>query len=180
MEILWKSDDGYVVVVDGVAFPDEDAQPSEISDLHELAQAGAWIVVWRSEGKDWRFWRNRRYGKPSLQALRHQAREHGLGIGQWDNVYINPSDCAGRIYPEYFEASYVCGAGTVEDFAAALYAAWGYEAARHIQAKAEFLKLDINEPPAERLNAWLRPGLRRYAEHRRELRELLEEIEEVV
>ena len=43
--------DGFVVVVDAVELPSDDAAPEERGDLNTLFCAGAWIVVWRAVGR---------------------------------------------------------------------------------------------------------------------------------
>lgn len=166
MQIQWQSTDGYVLVVDQVVFPTED-EPAA-GDLEALFSRGAWIVIWRAaeDGEHdmlWHVTRNRRYEKPNLYQLRGPIDADT----RWEWL-IYPSGSAGRQQAE--------SAVDPVAFAQVLYEAWQQHAAERLPHKVEVLGLDINEPAADRVPAWLRPGLRRYAERRRELRELLEEL----
>lgn len=170
MNILWKSTDGYVQVVDDVWFPgDEEESADDRSDLDVLFAAGAWIVVWRGAEKGrWHFTRNRRYSKPGLNALRRVMREQDISYHERAWVAIN--DAHGHLYNEYSSDEFAI------EWGQALHEAWEWLACVELPAKIRFLQLDPNEPAAEKVPAWLRPGLRRYAELRAKERALIEEM----
>jgi hypothetical protein len=146
-----------------VFFPDADDLPGETNDLKRLWDDGAWIVVWRSDGR-WHFTRNRRYAKPGLQMLRRIMRREG--INDANLVWTASDDAHGHLND---------GADPV-DWGQALYAAWEIMAADALPAKVAFLQLDVDEPAVDRVPAWMRPGLLHYASTRRAMRELLEEV----
>lgn len=183
MNILWQSPDGYVVVADDVQFPDPneagESQAATQGDLAELFQAGAWIVVWRpvdyaeQSHKPWRFTRNRRFAKPGLGALRQAMDRNGFEPNG-DALWIAPSDAHGHLWDDTHGGSWESAIGVGQSF----YAAWGCVAAGALPNKIRHLGLSVDEPAADQVPAWMRPGLPEYAKRRREVRELLSELQE--
>lgn len=170
MKMLWTSPDRLVVVADDVSFVGG-------SEVRNLFLNGAWIVVWRKApdeidehedyedgGIRWRVTRSSRNPKPNLILLRHRV----------DEEISRPWHC----HPDGWSAWQM----SLEDdpdpvvFAQALYAAWQQLAADELPAKVAQLDLNKDEPEAERIPAWLRPGLAEYAHRRREVREIMAEI----
>jgi hypothetical protein len=167
MQQLWQSADGYVRVVDGVAFPGDDAPEGTASDLDTLFRGGAWIVVWRQLGESrWRFTRNRRYAKPGLQVLRRAMQQEDIDP-DCNLAWIAAADTHGHLYPEYPDPV---------QWGQSLYAAWEVLAAAALPNKIAHLGVNADEPDVERVPAWMRPGLARYVSRRREWREILDEI----
>lgn len=172
MKVLWKSPDNYIVVADGLAFPDEDDRET-YSDLEALFRGHAWIVVWRAaedqrreQDERWHMTRSRQMPKPSLNALRHALRAHVTnGNTIADQLRIAPEDRCGFVFTE-----------DVVIVAQALYSAWGYTALEKLPAYVEQRKLNPDDYNAADVSPWLRPGIPLHRERRREFRELMEEI----
>lgn len=163
MNKLWQSEDGYMFVVDGVNFPDDEGNGN--NDIATLFNAGVWVVVWRAaeDGEHdmlWHVTRNRRYAQPNLLQLRGRMKCH-----EW---LIYPSGAGGRQNAE-------CDVDPVA-FAQALYAAWGEEAARKIPAKIAHLQLNEDDYDSRSISSWLRPGIPGHRASRMAIRELYEEI----
>lgn len=181
MNILWQSPDGYVLVADDVQFPDSDeagaSRAATQGDLADLFNAGAWIVVWRpvdyaeQPHKPWRFTRNRRFAKPGLGALRQAMDRNGMEPNG-DAIWIAPSDAHGHLWDDDPTDSYLSAIGVGQS----LYEAWGYVAADALPKKIAYLGLNVDEPAADQVPAWMRPGLSEYANRRRAIRDVLEEI----
>jgi hypothetical protein len=169
MQTLWQSKDGFVVVVDAVELPSDDAAPEERGDLNTLFCAGAWIVVWRAVVRDrWRFTRNRRYAKPGFQALRRIMQRNRLAGG--NEVFVGATDAHGHILDEFYESLSPIELGQ------ALYEAWGVLALQAMPEKLKFLGLDPDDYDAARVPAWMRPGVLRHRQLRTFLRETEEEF----
>lgn len=87
-DILWGSEDGYVIAADQVMADDEVGA----AELTALFNAGAWIVLWRAVGSwRWRLTRSRRYAKPGLRDLRVEMRKMGWAgelYVAWQNLAL--------------------------------------------------------------------------------------------
>lgn len=170
MNQLWQSEDERIIVVDGVVFPEDTLEDGK-GDLETLFSGKVWIAVWRAaeDGEHdmlWHVTRNRRVEKPNLL----QARGRFADYETAHSWFVYPSGAGGRQNKE-------CEVDPVF-FAESIAYAWAEMAAAALPPKIAFLKLDADEPQVERVPAWLRPGLALYAQKRREMRELMEELEE--
>ena len=168
MQTQWQSKDGFVVVVDEVEFPDDDAAPEARGDLDALFRAGAWIVVWRATGRDrWHITRNRRYAKTGLQALsRVMQRNDFAGANE---IFVGATDAHGHILDE-------CATLSPVELGQSLCDAWEILAQMALTEKIVFLGLNPDDYDARRVPAWMRPGVPRHRQLRAVLREMNEEF----
>lgn len=163
---LWRSDDGYMRVVDGcVSGQDSDGATVAPSDLDTVFRDHAYIVIYQYANDDrWFVARSRRTPKPSLKRLAFRVP---------DAITINAEDTHGKIITDEDPC----------DVARMLYDVWQDIAAETLPRKIAALiatsrlpEFQRDEPPGDRIPMWLRPGLARYAERRRAWRELYEDI----
>ena len=169
MDILWRSEDGYIVVADNLTFPTEDDAPDTHSDLETLFRGHAWIVVWRAverrEDDRWYITRSRQMPKPSLNAMRAMLRQH-VDSSIAEAMRVSPEDR--------------CGSVRTDDpigVAQALYCAWGYVALEKLPAHLEQRRLNPDDYDSMAVAPWLRPGIPLHIKRRREFRELKEELQ---